>query len=53
MSVIPCQKCRNELPREWLWYVCDTCGYRICHFCYAGQGGKCSDCAFGWMKEKE
>ena len=54
---IPCQCCGREYPENWNWYVCDTCGYRICHPClsrhrgpYGSGGFKCSQCAFGNMK---
>lgn len=54
---IPCQCCGNELPTTWKWYVCDTCGYRICPSCFSKHSGpyshggfKCSQCAVGYMK---
>ena len=25
---IPCMCCGRELPDNWSWWVCDTCGYR-------------------------
>lgn len=55
---IPCQCCGQQYPQDWRWYVCDTCGYRICPSCLGrhsgpyGSGFKCSQCAFGHMKEK-
>lgn len=55
---IPCQCCGQQLPQDWRWYVCDTCGYRICPSCLGrhsgpyGSGFKCSQCAFGHMQEK-
>ncbi|WP_431026741.1 hypothetical protein [Lysinibacillus sp. LZ02] len=52
MGFIPCQKCKQTFSKEWFWYVCDTCGFRVCHACHAIQGRKCEECAFGWMKEK-
>ena len=56
---IPCQCCGKQYPQEWSWYVCDTCGYRVCSFCLGvhkgpyGSGFKCSQCAFGHMKPKK
>ena len=53
---IPCQCCGKQYPQEWSWYVCDTCGYRICSHCLGshrgpyGAGYKCSQCAWGHMK---
>lgn len=55
---IPCQCCGQQYPQDWHWYVCDTCGYRICPSCLGrhkgpyGSGFKCSQCAFGHMKDK-
>ena len=56
---IPCQNCGKELPSDWSWYVCDKCGFRVCPSClgshkgpYSLGGFKCSQCAFGYMKEK-
>ena len=56
---IPCQKCGKLYSEDWLWYVCDTCGYRICMDCFgkhAGPGNgynmggsKCSQCQTGWL----
>lgn len=56
--LIPCQCCGKQLPQDWSWFVCDTCGYRICPFCLSshrgpyGSGYKCSQCAFGHMQKK-
>ena len=25
---IPCMCCGRELPDNWSWWVCDTCGYK-------------------------
>ncbi len=56
---IPCQNCGKELPSDWSWYVCDKCGFRVCPSClgdhkgpYSSGGFKCSQCAFGYMKQK-
>lgn len=56
---IPCQKCGHQYTEDWSWYVCDTCGYRICPDCYGSHsgpgngynngGGKCSQCQTGWL----
>ena len=54
--LIPCQCCGKEYPKDFNWYVCDKCGYRVCPFCLSrhrsryGTGFKCSQCAFGQMK---
>ena len=59
MAFIPCQNCGREYPSDWRWYVCDKCGFRICPSCIGvhkgkyGAGYKCSQCAFGQMKEKK
>ncbi len=56
---IPCQCCGKQLPQSWTWYVCNTCGYRVCPSCLGvhkgsyGSGFKCSQCAFGQMKLKK
>lgn len=59
MAWIPCQCCGKEYPNTNTWYVCDKCGYRICPYClskhkgrYSTGGFKCSQCAFGYMKER-
>lgn len=56
---IPCQKCGQQYTEEWTWYVCDTCGYRICMNCFGAHSGpgngynvggsKCSQCQTGWL----
>lgn len=56
---IPCQKCGHQYTEDWNWYVCDTCGYRICMNCFGSHsgpgngynvgGGKCSQCQTGWL----
>jgi hypothetical protein len=57
--LIPCHHCGKELPTNWTWFVCDKCGFRVCPSClskHKGQhssgGFKCSQCAFGQMKQK-
>ena len=53
---IPCMCCGRQYPANSRWYVCDTCGYRVCPFCLNkhhgpyGGGYKCSQCAWGRMK---
>lgn len=49
---IPCQNCGQRYDESWPWYVCDTCGYRICSFCFDGIGRKCPQCDFGHFKKK-
>lgn len=56
---IPCQCCGNQLPPNWLWWVCNKCGFRVCPHClgshkgqYSNGGFKCSQCAFGQMEKK-
>lgn len=56
---IPCQKCGQQYTEDWTWYVCDTCGYRICSSCFGSHSGlgngynsggnKCSQCQTGWL----
>lgn len=56
---IPCQKCGQQYTEDWTWYVCDTCGYRICPSCFGSHSGpgngynsggnKCSQCQTGWL----
>jgi len=47
------------LPRDWNWFVCDQCGFRVCPHClgkhtgpYGNGGYKCSRCAFGHLEMK-
>jgi len=56
---IPCQKCGHQYVEDWTWYICDTCGYRICMDCFGSHSGpgngynmggsKCSQCQSGWL----
>lgn len=56
---IPCQKCGQQYTQDWNWYVCDTCGYRICTSCFGTHSGpgnsnnvggyKCSQCQMGHL----
>ncbi|MGA2620210.1 MAG: hypothetical protein ABSF26_21535 [Thermoguttaceae bacterium] len=57
--LIPCQCCGHMLPRDWNWFVCDQCGFRVCPHClgkhtgpYGNGGYKCSRCAFGHLEMK-
>lgn len=57
--LIPCQHCGKVLPTNWSWFICDKCGFRVCPSClskhkgqYSSGGFKCSQCAFGQMKQK-
>ncbi len=57
--MIPCQCCRTEYPRQWSWFVCSDCDFRVCAGClsrhtgrYSTGGFKCSQCAFGQLRPK-
>lgn len=58
--VVPCHWCGKQYPVEWMWYVCDSCGYRVCASClgkhrgrYNTSGGtKCSQCMSGTLRSK-
>ena len=58
--VVPCHCCGKQYPVEWMWYVCDSCGYRVCGAClakhrgmYNNSGGtKCSQCISGTLRSK-
>ena len=45
---IPCMNCGREFDQSWSWWVCDTCGYRICPSCFTSF--KCPKCTWGHMK---
>jgi hypothetical protein len=53
---IPCQWCKKEFYRKWSWYICDSCGFRICVPCISehqgqyGAGLNCSQCSLGQMR---
>ena len=53
---IPCQHCGKDLPRNWDWWVCNCCGFRVCPACLGehrgphGQSFKCSQCMPGRWK---
>lgn len=54
-AFIPCQWCNQLYPPNWSWFVCSTCGFRICPTCFGqhhgtyGSGYKCSQCPHGSM----
>ena len=56
---IPCQNCGQQYTQNWIWYVCNCCGFHICQSCLCthqepyGSGFKCSRCAFGQMRRVE
>ena len=50
--LIPCQCCGKTYDQSWPWWVCDTCGYRICPSCLGKVTFKCNQCSFGHMKRK-
>ena len=45
---IPCMNCGKEYDQSWPWWVCDTCGYRICPSCM--NSFKFPKCTWGHMK---
>lgn len=57
---IPCQKCGQQYADTWDWFVCDSCGYRICTSCFGSHSGpgngyniggyKCSQCQTGTLQ---
>ena len=55
----PCMCCHREYTKDWIWFVCDQCGFRICLGCLGlhrgphGDGMKCSRCTWGWMRREE
>lgn len=57
---VPCQCCGKQTPVRWMWYVCDSCGYRVCANCLSKHHGphnpngghKCSQCMSGYLKPK-
>lgn len=58
--VVPCHCCGKQYPVEWMWYVCDSCDYRICPSRLAkhrgkyntSDGMKCSQCISGTLRSK-
>lgn len=55
---IPCQHCRQRL-KDWNWYVCNECSFRVCPGClqrhsgpYGNGGFKCSQCDFGRLHQE-
>ena len=59
MGLVRCQCCGKEYPTFFPWYICDTCGFRVCTNCLSkhrgphGFGFKCSQCTTGQMQYKE
>jgi hypothetical protein len=58
-NMLPCQCCGKEQPRNFLWYRCDQCGFRVCAACLSRHRGrygtatggfKCTQCANGQLK---
>ena len=47
---IPCQCCGDRYDQSWPWWICDTCGYRICNNCM--KSFKCPQCGYGHFKRK-
>ena len=48
---IPCQRCGDRYPQDFQgWWICDTCGYRVCPSCLNAIGFKCNQCNFGHLK---
>ncbi len=27
---VPCHCCGKQHPVQWMWFICDSCGYRVC-----------------------
>ena len=53
MALIPCMHCGDKFPnKNFVWWVCDKCGFRIDQKCNSkhGKGFKCSKCSFGQIK---
>ena len=55
--MIPCMYCGTQYPDTWIWYVCDTCGFRICPSCigkhegpWGNHSNKCSQCSMGMLR---
>lgn len=57
---ISCYCCGGQFPVRWMWYMCDSCGYRVCPSCFTKHSGyynrsggfKCSQCIGGFLKCK-
>jgi hypothetical protein len=57
--LIPCQCCGHMLPKDWNWYICNQCGFRVCPHCqckhtgpHSTGGFKCSQCPTGYLEMK-
>ena len=60
MPYVRCMCCGQQFDLKiWTWYICDSCGYRICPACIGkhrgpyGCGTKCSQCQPGWLKKNK
>lgn len=57
---VPCHCCGKQYPVQWMWFICDSCGYRVCASClgkhhgpYNPNGGhKCSQCMSGMLRSQ-
>ena len=56
--LVTCKCCHRTMSDKGHWFVCDSCGYRICPSCLSSHSGpfssggyKCSQCAWGHMKD--
>ena len=54
--LVSCQCCHRTMSDKGHWFVCNSCGYRICPSClsehsgpYSNGGYKCSQCSWGHM----
>lgn len=59
MSYMACPCCGRLYGPGSMWFVCDTCGFKVCIFCcdkhkgfYSNGGFKCSQCSSGQMHQK-
>lgn len=52
MILIRCMGCGDSWPKEYNWWTCDTCGYRLCLRCLTHHHGgiKCDKCLPGYLK---
>ena len=55
--LIPCQCCGQNLPKDYTWFICKECHFRVCPQCqhkhkgrHSNGGYKCSQCAFGILE---
>lgn len=52
ITYIPCQNCKDEYPKEIIWFVCDRCGFHICEQCNGEDNDKCHICTYGYLERK-